>query len=136
MSAYTTLKTRLISAEHLVAALTALGYTRVEHHATPQPLVGWFEGDAVRTAEVILRKADLEGAGADIGFARDAEGFFAALIDDMDRGKGYGLEWMQRLNQYYAYAVTRDTLARQGFDLAHEETRADQSIHLTLRRMS
>lgn len=135
MSHYTTLETRFVSAEHLVAALQDMGFSDVELHEEAQPLVGW-EGDARESrAEVIIRKKHLDSSSNDIGFARNADGRFVALISDFDRPQ-YGNLWLGRLAQRYAYRVARDMLAEQGFNLVEETVGADSQIHLCVRRVA
>lgn len=133
MSAYTVLQTRIVSAEHLVAALADLGFTRVEVHERPRPLVGWLGDARERTAEIIIRREHVGESSNDIGFARTADGSFEALVSEFDRQR-FGAHWLGRLTQRYAYHVARDRLEAQGFDLVEEHAGQDQVIRLTLRR--
>ena len=133
MSAYTLIETQLVSEEHLVRALEDLGFEQVERHAAAQPLVG-FEGlRREQRAEIIIRKRYLDAASNDLGFARDASGRFTAIVSDFDRGR-FGGPWLQRVTQRYAYHVTRDKLAEQGFALVEERVDERDTIRLTLRR--
>jgi hypothetical protein len=106
MSHYTTLATEIVSAEHLAAALGDLGFDEVEVYDTPQPLVGWLGDSRDTEAEVIIRRRHVGLASNDIGFARNANGRFEALISDFDRHR-FGPEWVSRLTQRYAYRVRR-----------------------------
>ena len=133
MSHYTTLRTAFVSAEHLALALGDLGFNAVETHELAQPLVGWKGDRRVNKAEIIVRREHVGPASNDIGFARRADGRFEALISDWDRRR-YGKRWLGRLAQRYAYRVSREALARQGFDLVDEEVDAENRIHLCVRR--
>ncbi len=135
MSAYTSIQTQLVSAVHLQRALQDLGFTQVELHTTPQAVAGLFSEGAAQGAEVIVRRKHLSGAYGDLGFARDDQGRFQLLVNDMDRTT-YGEAWLQRLTQRYAYQVTREQLEQQGFDLVSEEADNRETIRLTLRRMA
>ncbi|MBI3097680.1 MAG: DUF1257 domain-containing protein [Planctomycetes bacterium] len=134
MSAFTTLQTEFVSAEHLRRALTDVGFAKVEVHNTPQPLVGFMGDRRSQSAEIIIRRSHVGGFSNDIGFKRDQNGRFVALISDYDRQQ-YDAPWLRRLTQRYAYHVAKDTLERQEFEIVEETTQADQTIHLTVRRM-
>lgn len=135
MSAYSSIQTHLVSAVHLQKALQDMGFAQVELHTTPQPVEGAFSESADRGAEVIVRRKYLSGAYGDLGFARDEQGRFMLLVNDMDRDT-YGAGWLQKLTQRYAYRVAREQLEEQGFDLVSEEVDNRETIRLTLRRMA
>jgi hypothetical protein len=135
MSHYTKLETKLTSREHLVRALADVGFPEVEVHERPQPLVGWLGDLRTQSAEVIVRRQNVGLNSNDLGFARDQDGNFCALISDFD-GFRFNTTWLKRLHQRYAYHVSRDRLTEQGFDLVAEERTDDGSIRLTLRRMT
>ena len=133
MSAYTVIDTQLVSAEHLLLALKDVGFHQVESHATPQPLVG-FEGvRREQRAEIIIRKRHLDASSNDLGFARNSDGKFTAIVSDFDRAR-FGGAWLMKVTQRYAYHVTQDKLSEQGFDLVEEQVDDMQTIRLTLRR--
>jgi hypothetical protein len=134
MSHYSSIATKLRSADHLVKALGDLGLTQVEVHAQPQPLVGWLGDDRVQTAEVIIRQKHVGLGSNDLGFTRDEDGNFRALISDFDSLR-YNQSWLAALHQRYAYHASCEQLARQGFDLVNEERDEDGSLRLVLRRM-
>ena len=88
-----------------------------------------------QTAEVIIRKKHIGWASNDIGFRRQPDGTFEAIISEFDRRK-YSPQWLDKLTQRYAYHLARAKLQEQGFDLISEETARDGRIHLVLRRMA
>ncbi len=135
MSAYTTLQTQLVSAYHLKRALESLGFPEVELHETPQPLIGFEGQDRNQTAEVIIRRHHLGAASNDIGFRRDGNGRFIAVIGDFDRQR-FDTAWLMRLTQVYAYQVAREQLQQQGFELVEEEMDSRRTIRMTLRRVA
>lgn len=135
MSHYAQLETQLHSRDHLVHALVDLGFTHVEVYDQPQPLVGWQGDSRQQKAEVIIRRQHVGACSNDLGFARDSDGNYRALISDFDSFRFNGA-WLNRLHQRYAYHVSRERLADQGFDLVAEEQTDDGSIRLTLRRMT
>ena len=135
MSHYTVLQTEIHDARILVEALGDLGFQDVELHETPQALVG-FEGDRrLESAEVIIRRRHISAGSNDIGFARQPDGRFEAIISDFDRAD-YDRLWLGRLTQRYAYRAARETLAAQDFDLVEEEVDQMGTIRCTVRRMA
>lgn len=135
MSAYTTVKTKMVSAPHLVKALQDVGFAEVEVHETPQPLVGWLGFGRRQTAEIIVRKKHVGLASNDIGFARDENGQFVALISEFDQTR-YNQAWLQSLVQGYAFHVVKDQLAEQDFSVVEETVDEDRNIRIHVRRMA
>ena len=126
MSHFTEIKTRMTDREPLLRALRDLGY---EPQEGPVEVRG-YQGNRT-TVDV---KIATRSPGYDIGF-RVKEGVYECVADwfglpDIDRR-----EFLNRLNQRYAYHAARIKLEEQGFALASEEVQEDGRIHLVLRRM-
>jgi len=134
MSHYTKIETRLTSLPHLLKALNDLGFNQVESYGSPVKLEGaesfWID----ETAEVVIRKEHLKARKNDMGFKRQSDGSYVAVISSYDE-KFYDEIWIRNLSQRYSYHVTRDTLEQKGFDLIEEEQQSGE-IRLTLRRMT
>ena len=135
MSHFTRLRTRITDVEALRKALADVGFATVEVHETAQHLRGWLGDRRSQTAEVILRKKYIGFASNDIGFQRQPDGTFEALISEYDRHK-YTEKWLNQLTQRYAYHATCARLKEQGFEMVQEEKTRDGRIHLVLRRMA
>jgi hypothetical protein len=134
MSHFTVLRTQITDTDALVKALADLGFTQVEIHQTAQHLHG-YQGDVrPQTAEIIIRRRYIGPASNDIGFKRQENGTFDAIISDYDRGT-YSQQWLNHLAQRYAYHMARAKLEEQGFALVSEEVQQGERIHLVLRRM-
>ncbi len=135
MSHFTRLKTRINDVAGLTKALADVGFKEVEVHETAQNLYG-YQGDVRKqTAEVIVRRKFVGSASNDIGFKRQDDGAFEAIVSGYDRHR-YSERWLAKLSQRYAYHVAKVKLAEQGFDLVSEETAKDGKIHLVLRRLA
>lgn len=134
MSHFTTVKTQMVSTEHLLKALRDLGFTNVEGHEIPQALYGYLGDVRPQRSEVIVRRQFIGPASNDIGFTRDSTGTFVAVISEFDR-RQYDTKWLERLTQRYAYHVAKDQLEAQDFTVVEEEVLADNTIHITVRRM-
>jgi hypothetical protein len=133
VSHFTTIKTKITDTKSLITALEELGFKQVETYETAQPLYG-YQGDIrTQTAEVIIRRHFVGRASNDIGFKRQADGAFIAVISQFDRHT-YSDAWLSRLTQRYAYHATRAKLQEEGFALVSEQHTEDGRIHLVLRR--
>ncbi len=125
MSHITRIKTQIMEKEHLLHALTDLGY-RYE------------EGDLeIRSAGTEKTRVEIKipmRMSYDIGLRSSTHGY--EVIADWWGVRGVNQkDFTERLLQRYAYYATRAKLESQGFSLV-EETNKEGQIHLTLRRMA
>jgi hypothetical protein len=133
MSHFTTIRTQIKEIDFLVKALADLQFKTVEVHQTPQHLYG-YQGDIrADTAEVIVRRRYISRSSNDIGFKRQNDGTFQAIISKFDSPR-YSQLWLHQLTQRYAYYAAITKLEEQGFSLVSEEQEAGERIHLVLRR--
>ncbi|MBW4582861.1 MAG: DUF1257 domain-containing protein [Tildeniella nuda ZEHNDER 1965/U140] len=133
MSHFTAIKTQIKDAEALVKALADVGFKQVEVHETAQPLYG-FQGDLrSQTAEIIIRRKYVGGASNDIGFQRQQDGTFEAIISEYDRRK-YAQPWLNQVMQRYGYHALMATAPAQGFTVEEEEVLADGTIRVVVGR--
>ncbi len=125
MSHFTTIRTRMVEKEAIVAALRDLGSAPREGRGTIADYGG------ART-EVEIRVAGPNPA-FEIGLRPGPDGW-EAVADwwgvEVDRD-----DFIRRLRQRYAYRVARAKLEEQGFAVAGEESREGR-IHLVLRRVT
>lgn len=135
MSHFTILQTAITDADTLVGALADMGFSNVEFHDQPVPLVGYMGDTREQAAEIVIRREQLSSASNDIGFRRQPDGRFEALISDYDRPR-YGADWIGALTQRYAYRLARRTLASEDYSLVEETVDADNTIRLTVRRVA
>jgi hypothetical protein len=135
MSHFTTLATQFVSAPHLVKALRAMGFPEVEVFRSPQPLIGVDGYVRPERAEIVVRRKHVGEASNDLGFCRQPDGRYLAVISDWDR-QHYNEAWLQTLAQRYAYFVAKEAMAEQGFSVVSEEADPDRSMRLHLRRMT
>lgn len=133
MSHFTRVRTALRDPRLLADALRAVGYPQAEVHDQPQVLYG-YRGDArPERAEVVVRRKHVGSASNDIGFARQADGTFEAIISEFDRRK-HGEAWLAGVTRAYGHAAALRYAADQGYDVVGDETEADGTRRLTLRR--
>lgn len=117
MSHFSTIKTQLVSQEHLIQALHDMG---VQNLKVDKKETIRFRGHGLLNTE--------------IRFSRNAQGRFEVRISD-EQHRTFDTLWFQNLMQRYAYHVAIDMIRQQDFELVNESTSEDNTIHLTLRRM-
>lgn len=126
MSHFTTLKTKLVSLEHLKAALTDLKMAYVEGPVN-------IRGYGGETTQVQL-KVPTRNPGYDLGFRRQ-EGTYDLVADWWGIKDLNQEEFLRSLNQRYAYNAAKDQLEEQDFTIVEETVEQDQTIHICVRRM-
>jgi hypothetical protein len=133
MSHFTTIKTQITDTEALVKALADVGFRKVETHPTPQALYG-YQGDLrPESAEVIIRRQHISSLSNDIGFQRQADGTFEAIVSEFDRRR-YSQDWLNQLTQRYGYHKLMTSAPAEGFTIEQEEVLADGTIRVVVGR--
>ncbi len=133
MSHFTCIKTQIKDRDALIKALTDVGFKNIEVHETAQHLYG-YQGDVrEQTAEVIIRRQYIGTASNDIGFKRQANGQFEAIISEYDCHR-YSQQWLNGLTQRYGYHALMATAPAQGFTVEEEETLEDGTIRVVVAR--
>jgi hypothetical protein len=126
VSHFTTLKTRIVSLEHLKAALTDLKMAFVDRPVS-------IRGYGGQTTQVEL-KVPTQSPGYDLGFRKQGDTYDLVAdwwgIKDIRQG-----QFVQQLTQRYAYHVAKDQLEAQDFTVVEEAVEQDQTIHICVRRM-
>ncbi len=131
MSHFTTIKTQLRDRELLCQALQKMGFGTVELHDIPQPLYG-YEGDVrPERAEIIIRRQFISEFSNDIGFQKQKDGSYSAIISDFDRSQ-FDQQWLGKLEQCYGYLALLKSAREQGLTVAVEETLVDGTIRIVL----
>lgn len=135
MSHFTSLKTKIVDQDALLAALSDLGFgtAKVQVHEDPVPLQGYLGDTRRQRAHVIIPKQYVGKVSNDIGFERCTEGFYRTWISEFDR-LHYNESWLAELTRRYAYHATKSTLRCQGYEIATEENHQDGSLRMLLRR--
>ena len=117
MSHYLDVKTQITDVEALVAALcrveTKIGRNwtvkDIEVHEVADNLVGYHGDRRAQKANLIIRRHNVQGAANDIGFVKQADGTYSAIVSEYDSGNGYGKTWQQRLMTFYAVEKAKRT---------------------------
>jgi hypothetical protein len=86
----------------LLAALKAMGFCPVEN-AVMSDYWGEYKGKAPN-ADIVIPKSQLKNSYDDIGFRRDANGNYSAVIGDMDSSRGFNSSWLDLIKGNYLEA--------------------------------
>ena len=100
MSKYNRQRSQYNDRDCLVAALNEVGYTDVEVYDESVSLYGYRGDVRPEKANVIVRRKHISTAANDLGFVRESDGTYSAIVSDYDRHK-HGAEWMTGLKKAY-----------------------------------
>ena len=100
MSKYGLTQTVLREENFLLDALKEMGHL-VEVHPEGTQLNSYYSEQEAKVANIVIRRQHLRGAYGDIGFARQPDGQFAMIKDELDEHCGYGAKWLGRVQQIY-----------------------------------
>lgn len=129
MSAYTEQETQINDADLLVECLKEKGIAEVEKHDTPKNLVGFQNDKREQKAEIIIRRKHVGSASNDIGFAKQSDGTFKAIISQFDSRK-YSTQWMNDLKVKYAEKKIRKVAKANGLTFVTKKEGKDGSFKL------
>lgn len=126
ISEYAKLEAQYKDRECLVSALAEMGYDHVEVHDEAQQLYN-YRGRATTyldasgdKANVIVRRNFVGGAANDLGFAKQADGKYSAIVSRFDTAK-HNTKWFSQLKDKYLDKVTTKEAKRRGLKL-HSRT--------------
>jgi hypothetical protein len=141
MSEYVEIDTHLTDASLLVAALEDLGFPRdvIEIHATAVPLEGYRGDEREQRAEIVIRRLAVGRSSNDLGFARQSDGTFRAIISEYDQrtagslGFAYDRAFLGRLTQRYGLRKIVPHYQAQGYRVSVQQL-ADGTLHVQAER--
>ena len=120
MSKYGQTQTVLREEKFLVEALKEMGY-EIEVHPEGTQLNSYYSEQEGKVANIVIRRQHLRGAYGDIGFARQSDGQFTLIADELDRYHGYGAKWLGRVQQLYKEKQTLAMARARGYILKRRE---------------
>jgi hypothetical protein len=123
----------------LVAALIEMGFAReqIEVNQTAKQLFD-YHGCATKyldatgdKAEIIIRRQHVGSAANDIGFRRNENGRFEAIISAFDSGSNcYNSEWLGKLTGAYARQGVIAKMQKQGYRYVPDSARKNGKTEL------
>ncbi len=109
MSLYCQVQTQFKNESALVEALMETGkWTKgqIDIYQTASHLFGYKGDQRPEVANVIIKRQFMSGASNDIGFIKNEDGTYSAIVSQYDKKK-YNDVWMQTLKANYAYHAIR-----------------------------
>jgi len=119
----------------LLEALIEMGWKleQIEIHEPATNLYG-FEGDKRKdVANIIIRRRFVGSASNDIGFFKESDGNYTAIISEYDRSNRYGDTWLNKLKQQYGIKVVERQAKLKGMSVK-KSTKEDGTIQLILQK--
>ncbi len=140
MSEYVIIATAFTDAGHLIEALVDLGFPRdtIEVHDGPVTLSG-YRGDArPERAEIVIRREYVGRGSNDIGFARQPDGTFRAIISEYDQRTAgtrgpYDQAFLGRLTQAYSLRTIQHHYRARGYQV-RVQRQSDGTIQVVAER--
>ncbi len=132
MSKYEELRTILSDERYLLEALNDFGYSP-ENSPEGLTLYGYLGDERPEKANIVIRRGQLNSASNDIGFVRDPNGAYRALISEYDRGIGFDDAWLGRVAQTYKERQTMAVAKSKGYRFLGRqvvETQAGKKVQL------
>jgi hypothetical protein len=122
MSKYNRQKSTYNDRDCLVAALNEMGYADVEIHEEAVNLIGYHADVRPERANVIVRRRYIGTAANDLGFVREADGTYSAIVSDYDSHK-HGAAWMTGLKKAYTEKRLIKHAAKNGLKYLGKEVK-------------
>ena len=136
MSMYCSVQTQFKDQEALITALTESRNTLgklfslqdIEIHDIPTNLYGYRGDIRKEKANIIIRRRNVGGAANDVGFVKNENGEFTAIISEYDKTH-YNEQWLNNLKANYAYHIIRARQEKMGRIVSRERlTNGKQKI--------
>ena len=129
MSHYSKFKTAFNDEKCLVKALchlknrngTVLRESMIELHDEAVHLYGYQNDQREQVANVIIRRKNVGGAANDVGWVKNAEGSYEAIISEYDSGH-YNQAWNTELTMWYNYEKSKDEVTAHGMTYTETQT--------------
>lgn len=125
MSEYVTIQTQFRIPELLVQALEDMGFARehIEVHPDPVPLYGYQGDRRPERAELVIRRQHVGRHANDLGFARQPDGTYRAILSEYDQHHPgahgpYNRAWLGRLAQSYSLRLLEQAYQARGWHVS------------------
>lgn len=126
MSAYNEIDTIYSDGDCLVEALKELGY-QPQVNEKAQQLEGYHGDKRKETAEIIIPRKQVGGASNDVGFKKNADGTYTAIVSDYDGGSTFTKAKQTKLKALYAEKVSMKQAKKNGLKFMGKKTVTDKS---------
>ncbi len=134
MSAYNEIETQFSDQDCLVEALKEMGY-QPQVSEKPQQLEGYHGDKREQRAEIILPRRQVGGASNDVGFKKNPDGTFTAIISDYDKSTNFNLKKQKELKAKYAEKVAMKQAKKNGLKFIGKKQVTDQKTGKPVQRL-
>lgn len=129
MSAYTERTTQITDTDILKECLQEKGVKDVQHHKEAVQLEGYHGDKRMDTAEIIIPRRAVGAMSNDIGFKKQSDGTYKAIISEFDKNR-YNDTWMADLNKRYAEKKIRKVAKTNGLQFLKKVENKDGSFKM------
>lgn len=129
MSAFTEQETQINDVDVLKESLKEVGVKEVQHHQTAVPLEGYRGDKREDKAEVVIPRRAVGSMSNDIGFKKQSDGTYTAIISQYDKGR-YNEKWMTGLKKVYAEKKAKKIAKTAGLAFIGKKVNEDGSFKL------
>lgn len=129
MSAYTESATQITDAEILKECLKEKGIKEVVHHPLAVQLEGYHGDKRKDTAEIVIPRRAIGSSSNDVGFKKQPDGTFKAIISQYDSGR-FNAAWMVDLKKKYAEKKIMKTAKTNGLTFVSKKVATDGSFKM------
>lgn len=123
MSAYVKVGTEFRDEDTLCQALREEGLAPAVH-AKAVALTDYQGQKRPETAEIVVPRRQVGGMSNDIGFQRQEDGTFRAIVSEFDQGK-YNEAWFKKLKRVYGEKRAVKLAQQQGLKLVDRKAKVD-----------
>ncbi len=114
MSSYAEVKTNFNDGELLIKALETVGYNAENHIGAPINLIGYHGDMRKDKADIVVPRKQIGSASNDIGFRRQDDGTYKAIISDYDSTR-HNKSWLDKVSVSYSELQVQKTAKSLGY---------------------
>lgn len=104
----------------------------------PQQLEGYHGDKRSQTAEIIIPRKQVGGASNDVGFKKNADGSYTAIVSDYDQGSensNFGLKKQKELKRIYTEKKAMKEAKANGLKFVGKKTVTDKNTGKPVQRL-
>jgi Protein of unknown function (DUF1257) len=132
VSHFSTVRSKISRKQNLISALEKIDGGRwkgcVEVYEEAANLYGYRGDKRAQKSEIIIRRKHIGSSSNDIGFTRQEDGTYSAIISEYDSST-YNKRWLDSLCQTYSSEVIQDIAQEQGFNFECREENGELFIN-------
>lgn len=122
MSMYCQIATQFKDENALISALVESGWKKeqIEIYDQATNLYGYAGDKRKDVANIIIRRKFVRGAANDVGFLKNSDGTYTAIISQYDKGNHCNKNWERKLKEDYIYHLMKNKQESKGRTVRRE----------------